>query len=132
MEHVNTPADLPTALLRAKTRGHIDRSQMQTLSRELSEALESVASYGWFEPGLKVIKERGMIVKGRLLRPDRVVVRQDGSAAVVDYKFGERRNDKAYMRQTRRYADSIVQAGIAKKCEAYIWYVSLGKVISNS
>ncbi|MDE6056582.1 MAG: PD-(D/E)XK nuclease family protein, partial [Muribaculaceae bacterium] len=61
--------------------------------------------------------------------PDRILLRPDGSAVIVDYKFGEHRNDEDYCNQAIRYAYTLLKTGIAKKCEAYIWYVSLGEVV---
>ncbi|MDE7350553.1 MAG: UvrD-helicase domain-containing protein [Muribaculaceae bacterium] len=130
MENVDTASDLPRALLKAKSAGHIGLRQMEETGRLLSKALESVEPYGWFAPGNRVINERGIVADGKVRRPDRIMIRPDGTAVIVDYKFGDHRNDKAYSRQVKRYAEALIQTGIAKKCEAYIWYVSLGDVIS--
>ena len=135
MEHVDTASDLPRALLRAKTAGQISLRQMELMSMQMAEALKSVESYGWFAPGLKVIKERGIVTNGTkrhpdriVVRPDRIMIRPDETAVIVDYKFGEHRNDEKYSWQVKRYASELLKTGIAKKCEAYIWYVSLGDV----
>ena len=132
MERLRTPADLPSALRRMRIKGHISRLELPELERELSAALESVAGYGWFDAGCRVINERAIAVKGRLQRPDRIVIRPDGTGVVIDYKFGDKRNDAAYGRQVRRYADLVVRTGLAKKCEAYIWYVGLGDIVDCS
>ncbi|MDE6510962.1 MAG: hypothetical protein K2L00_02545, partial [Muribaculaceae bacterium] len=58
-----------------------------------------------------------------------IMIRPDGTAVIVDYKFGEHRDDKAYSRQAKRYASVLIKTGLAKKCEAYIWYVGLGEVL---
>ncbi|MDE6560912.1 MAG: UvrD-helicase domain-containing protein [Muribaculaceae bacterium] len=130
MEGINTKADLPRVLLRAKTAGLISTQEMEEMKLQLSDALDSVSSYGWFEPGCRVINERGIAIDGKVRRPDRIVVRPDGTAIIVDYKFGEQRNDKAYTRQVKRYSEALLKTGLVKKCEAYIWYVSLGDVVS--
>lgn len=130
MENIDTPTDLDIALLRMRVHGYIDSNQMKQLKTELSEAMSEVASFGWFDNGLTVIKERGIAIGGRILRPDRIVLRPDGTAVVIDYKFGEVRDDKAYLRQVKRYANAIVKSGLVKDCKAYVWYVSLGSVIS--
>ena len=129
MEHINTTDDIQRALLRAKSSGQIDRQQMGMMKKQLTDAFESVSSYGWFDKRNKVINERGIVIGRKVRRPDRIVIQPDGSAIVVDYKFGEHRNDKAYIRQVKRYASALIQTGLAKKCEAYIWYVSLGEVV---
>ncbi len=132
MENIQTDADIPRALLKAKSAGLIGHKQMETLNEQLKKALESVKSYGWFAPECRVINERGIVVDGKIHRPDRIMIRPDGTAVIVDYKFGEHRNDKAYSRQVKRYASALLQTGKAKKCEAYIWYVSLGCVVRDA
>ncbi len=130
MENIDTPDDIQRAILKAKSTGHIGWSQTKQLKEFLSKALQSVEKYGWFDKGLRVLNERGIVVDGKVRRPDRILIRPDGTAIIVDYKFGEHRNDKAYTRQVKRYVSALLQTGIAKKCEAYIWYVSLGEVLS--
>ncbi len=129
MENINTSADITLALLKAKSRGQIGWRQMDQLKEQLSKAMESVEGYGWFSPGSRVINERGIVIDGKVRRPDRIVIRPDGTAVIVDYKFGEHRNDTAYTRQVKRYVAALLHTGIAKKCEAYIWYASLGEVV---
>lgn len=129
MERVNTAGDIQRALLRAKTSGHIGWRRMEELKAMLTSAIESVEHYGWFAPGCRVINERGIVVDGKVRRPDRIIIRPDGTAVIIDYKFGDHRNDKAYTRQARRYASALLKTGLTKKCEAYIWYVSLGEVL---
>ncbi len=129
MENIKTPKDIDKALLKIKASGYINLREMNKLKREIADAIEKVKQYGWFDDNLRIINERGIICNGKLGRPDRLMIRPDGSAIIVDYKFGEHRNDNTYSRQVKQYKEAILRAGIAKKCEAYIWYVSLGKVI---
>lgn len=130
MENINEANDIPRALLRAKTAGHIGLQQMKELEGILSDKMKSVEAYGWFAPECRIINERGIVIGDKVRRPDRIVIRPDGTASIVDYKFGEHRNDKVYARQVKRYASALLQTGIVKKCEAYIWYVSLGEVLA--
>lgn len=129
MEHIATADDIDRALLRSKTRGHIAYSDIPRLRDEISRAIESVSARGWFEPGLKVVNERGLGAHGKILRPDRVILHPDGRAVIIDYKFGSVRNDSAYSRQIRRYAKTLLGAGAARSCEAYVWYVALGEIL---
>lgn len=129
MEMIMTPADIDRALLRMKTKGFISRREEDNFRNEIADALESVEQYGWFEPGLKVICERGISAKGKISRPDRIILHDDGSAVIVDYKFGSHRNDKSYARQLKRYAKALIASGKASHCETYVWYVSLRKVL---
>lgn len=131
MERIETYDDLPRAVLKMKTTGQINRKQADEIQRLLSRAMKCVEAYGWFTPGLRVINERGIATNGKVARPDRIILHPDGSAVIVDYKFGELRKDKAYLRQVNRYADYLLKTGLATQCEAYVWYVTLGSVISN-
>lgn len=80
--------------------------------------------------GQVVLNERAMGYYGKLIRPDRIIMRPDKTAVIVDYKFGTHRNDAAYGRQVARYAKALVKAGAARRCECYVWYVALGEVVS--
>lgn len=129
MQHIRTVADVKKALLRVKTRGLISHRDMQSYLDEITAALESVRHYGWFEPGVRILNERALAAHGKILRPDRVIVNGDGTAVVIDYKFGTHRNDAAYSRQVSRYARTLLSAGVAKSCTSYVWYVALGAVL---
>lgn len=128
MERVETAADLDRALLRAKTRGYINHREMEDYRTALGKAMASVEEYGWFAPGQAVHCERALGYYGKLIRPDRIIMRPGGTVVIVDYKFGTHRNDAAYGRQVSRYAKALVKAGAAKRCECYVWYVTLGEV----
>ncbi len=129
MEGVDTLSDLPRVLLKAKSNGIINLSEMEELKEYLSKALKIGEIRGWFDTGNRVINERGIAIDGRVRRPDRIVIRPDGSAVIIDYKFGDQRNDEDYSSQVMEYASALKKTGIAKKCEAYIWYVSLGEIL---
>lgn len=130
MEQIQTPDDIARAIRRFHIKGHVGSREAAALESDIRDAISSVEQYGWFSPGVKTLRERAISDRGRILRPDRVVLNPDGTATVVDFKFGANRRDEAYGRQVGRYADALVRAGLAKKCEAYIWYVSLGIVVS--
>lgn len=129
MEYVATAADLDFALRKVKTQGLISYRDIPQYKAELGAALKSVEKYGWFAPGVQVLNERGIATRGETYRPDRVIIRKDGSATVVDYKFGSERSDAKYRRQVRKYVDLLLKAGVATSCDAYVWYVNLGIVL---
>ncbi|MDE6511429.1 MAG: UvrD-helicase domain-containing protein, partial [Muribaculaceae bacterium] len=74
MENVITAADLPRALLKAKTSGHISRIQMMEMQDMLADAMAKTEAYGWFDPGCRVICERGIVDGGKVRRPDRIMI----------------------------------------------------------
>lgn len=129
MEYIETEHDVTFALNRAKCHGLISFRDIPQYREDIETALKSVKDYGWFAPGNRVINERGIAIKGKVLRPDRVTLRPDGVAVIVDYKFGTHRDDTRYRRQVGRYAKALKDAGAASSCEGYVWYVTLGVVV---
>ncbi|MCM1490752.1 MAG: UvrD-helicase domain-containing protein [Muribaculum sp.] len=129
MENIETSSDIDRALLHAKVRGHISFRDLDRYRKEIATAIESVGNYGWFKPGLNVINERGLAMHGKMLRPDRIILQEDGTATIIDYKFGTHRKDAAYSRQVSRYAKALVMAGVAKRCQCFVWYVTLSEVL---
>ena len=53
-------------------------------------------------------------------RPDRVILGKDGSAVIVDYKFGAPK--EGYKWQIRRYVNLYKKMGY-QKVEGYLWYL---------
>lgn len=62
----------------------------------------------WFDPGYKVYAERSIYVPDadESFRPDRVIVRPDGSVVVVDYKFTAETR-KSHHRQVSHYVELL-------------------------
>ena len=81
-----------------------------------------MSSRGWFATeDVRVLNESPVIgPDGTELRPDRVILRSDGSAAVIDYKFGE--PEKEHVRQVRTYVDIYRALGYAP-VTGTLWYV---------
>ena len=136
--------DMHAILATMRTIGDLDRALAWQCSREdvsaddatryrtiLTEAIEhggdTVAE--WFAPHCKVYAERSIYVPDidESFRPDRVVVRPDGSVVVVDYKFttGTRRS---HHQQVCRYVELLHKLG-RPSVEGYIWYPALKKII---
>ena len=57
---------------------------------------------------------------GLEVRPDRVVLRSDGSAAIIDYKFGQ--PEKKYLEQVRGYMDLYRSLGHVP-VTGTLWYI---------
>jgi hypothetical protein len=85
---VTVPGDLSRAVDRAVATGELPKADRERTLRFLEAEIASVASRGWFaEEGIRVLNESPLIGPGGAdLRPDRVILRPDGSAAIVDYK----------------------------------------------
>lgn len=127
LETVYGPEDLESSLLSAQRDGLLDASELPEARRALSEALALGVSRGWF-PGdrRRILDERDIIASdGSLLRPDRVILREDGGVDIVDYKFGTPK--KSYLRQVRRYVSMYKELGYSD-VSGYLWYVRDGVV----
>ena len=72
--------------------------------------------------GLKVYLNEAPLLgtDGQEVRPDRVVLRSDGSAAVIDYKFGQ--PEKKYLDQVRGYMDLYRSLG-HNPVTGTLWYI---------
>jgi ATP-dependent exoDNAse (exonuclease V) beta subunit len=118
---VTLPEDLPAAVDRAVASGELPRADREHTLSFLSEEIASVAARGWFSPDYRILNEEPILAAdGTELRPDRVVLRPDGSAAVIDYKFGQ--PDDQYLNQVRTYMD-LYRAMGHNPVSGTIWYV---------
>ena len=126
---VRVPEDLPRAVDRAVAAGGLPASDRDRTLQFLSERVGSVAGRGWFAPaGVQVLNEVSLIgTDGAEHRPDRVLLRADGSIVVIDYKFG--RPAPEYISQVRGYEALYRQLGY-ERVEGYLWYVETGEVVS--
>ncbi|MBQ3723106.1 MAG: UvrD-helicase domain-containing protein [Bacteroidales bacterium] len=126
---VKVPEDLPRAVDRAVASGALPADDRAHTLAFLTARLESVAERGWFDgSGVEILNEASLIgTDGQELRPDRVILREDGSVAVVDYKFG--RPEAGHRDQVARYEDLYRRMGHAD-VSGYLWYVESGEVVS--
>ena len=119
---VTVPGDLPGAVDRAVATGALPSADRDRTLRFLEAEIASVAGRGWFaETGVRVLNEAPLIrPDGQEVRPDRVVLGPDGSAAVIDYKFGE--PDEAYLSQVRGYMEIYRSLGHSP-VTGTLWYI---------
>ena len=119
---VTVPGDLPRAVDRAVASGELPREDRDRTLAFLEAEIASVASCGWFaESGIEVLNEAPLLgADGAEARPDRVVLRPDGSAAVIDYKFGQ--PEKKYLDQVRGYMDLYRALGHSP-VTGTLWYI---------
>ncbi|MBR1576366.1 MAG: UvrD-helicase domain-containing protein [Bacteroidales bacterium] len=126
---VKVPEDLPRAVDRSVAAGGLPASDRARTVQFLSERIASVADRGWFAPdGVQVLNEVPLIgPDGTEHRPDRVLLREDGSIVIIDYKFGQRAAE--YAGQVSGYMELYHQLGYAA-VEGFLWYVETGEVVS--
>lgn len=123
MRSINKPEDVYYAVGQALSRGTITRSEAREFSEIISHGISHPKATEWFQKGNRLIRERPVITSdGQEYRPDLIVCTPDGRTIVVDYKFGEREEEK-YKHQVRNYMQLIARGGF-KNIEGYVWYVT--------
>ena len=128
---MRTIGDLPRSLAWQCAREDVDDSEADEYRTTLTEAIEAGGDTvcEWFDPGYKVYAERSIYVPDadESFRPDRVIVRPDGSVVVVDYKFTAETR-KSHHRQVSHYVELLHRLG-RPSVEGYIWYPVMKKII---
>lgn len=133
LSEVKIAADLPGAVKRRVISGQLTAKGGETALKDLSEALTREEVAKWFDPSLKIIAERFILINGAEFRPDRVSVTADGKRAiVVDYKFGSvsdrtyRKKHAGYVEQVCNYCRLVKKALKIPEVEGWLWYVTRG------
>lgn len=111
--------------------GEIRRDEVDEFREEISSAIADGGDMvtDWFNPEWKIYPERSIYVpdSDESYRPDRVIVRADGSAAVIDYKFTSAPR-RSHVRQVTNYMKLLADLG-RPHAEGYIWYPALRRII---
>lgn len=119
LSRVRIPSDLNASVRSAVRDGSIARSSADKVESFLAKRISSHPEL--FREDCKILNECTLVsTDGTLYRPDRVIVCPDGSAIVVDYKFGSAREE--YEAQVSAYALSLRRMGYSR-VSAMLWYV---------
>ena len=104
-------------------------AKAQEIKKMISKHIEASGVQSWFDGGYKLFNEASIIYRdGGILqtrRPDRVMIKPDGTAIIVDFKFGRDREE--YLHQVREYMDLLRKMGYPR-VEGHIWYVYTNKI----
>ena len=120
------PEDLPAAVEAAVRKGELPKADAASTLAFLEERLSSVAPLGWFSKEASHRLESAIIASdGREYRPDRVVLHADGSADIIDYKFGK--PEEGYLYQVRRYMRLYKAMGY-RNVRGALWYLFTGEI----
>ncbi len=128
MERVRRHEDLHASVTRLRRRGLLSKAKAAEIEEFLSARIMQPEVRGWFDGAARVINERPIIGGGSLRRPDRVMLMPDGSAVVIDYKFGAYASLKKYSRQVRDYVERLRRTGRFTTVEGYLWYVRENRI----
>lgn len=112
--------DLNRALRRAAVRARLTPEQIDLCKETLTPAINDPKVDRWFEGYSNLYLEQSIVNTGIDRRPDRIVVLNDGSVEIIDYKFGD--DHPSYTNQVRRYIKLLKQAGYSN-VRGYLWFV---------
>lgn len=117
--------DIPAVVETFIRDGKLNRSEAETILKELDEFSRMPEVETWFSKEKKILNETSILTPGgHQYRPDRIVL--DGNTAIViDYKFGEHELGK-YEKQVKNYASLLNEMGYSTR--SYLCYVKLRKV----
>ena len=101
------------------------------IRKMISKHIEASGVQSWFDGTYTLFNEASIIYRdGGVLqtrRPDRVMIKPDGTAIIVDFKFGREREE--YLHQVREYMDLLRKMGY-HNVEGHIWYVYTDIIIN--
>ena len=105
--------------------------ESESIKDLISNHIKESGVSSWFDGTYNLFNEASIIFRdGGILqtrRPDRVMIKPDGTAIIVDFKFGREREE--YLHQVREYMDLLRKMGYPH-VEGHIWYVYTDKIIN--
>ena len=127
---IRTEADIDAAVDKMLSDGVIEsRSKAESLKNQIMDHIEKSGVHDWFNGNYLLYNEASIIYRDggalQTRRPDRVMIRPDGTAIIVDFKFGREREE--YLHQVQEYMDLLHKMGYPK-VEGHIWYVYKNKI----
>lgn len=132
MQDVERAEDLDKAVRRLRLDGtvsHDDALRMEDMLRMAINATEQTR--GWFDGSRRVMTERSLLTRRTTTRrPDRIMVSSDGTATVVDYKFGSQTLVRRHTRDVKHYMHLLMETGLFRRVEGYVWYMAERHVVS--
>ncbi|WP_430811793.1 MULTISPECIES: UvrD-helicase domain-containing protein [unclassified Carboxylicivirga] len=119
-ELIVTIDDVDTAITKLVLNGQLKTTEREALKDFVMTKIDQDRVREWFSKDVTVINEGTIMVASGTYRPDRVIINGD-KVTVVDYKFGEHKQEK-YALQVRRYMDLLKKMGYTD-ISGYLWYL---------
>jgi ATP-dependent exoDNAse (exonuclease V) beta subunit len=120
-ENIININDVDSAISKLVISGKISSKQSSSIKGEVCKLLENKAVKEWFSGEWEIMAERELMGSdGEILRPDRIMLKQD-SAVVIDYKSGKEKM-KIYNYKMKKYCKGVKALGYSK-VKGYIWYL---------
>ncbi|MCU4164663.1 UvrD-helicase domain-containing protein [Carboxylicivirga caseinilyticus] len=127
-ELIVTSEDVERAVMQLIINGQIKTSEKDKIIDFISEKINQPLVSEWFNPQNTIINEGDILTPSGLYRPDRVIITKN-ETIVIDYKFGEIRNDK-YRSQVNRYKNLLIRMGY-KNVRGFLWYMGSENLIEE-
>ena len=129
---IRTTQDINPQVDSMLSQGLIETSKKaDEIRKMITTHIDASGVQSWFDGSCTLFNEASIIYRdGGVLqtrRPDRVMIRPDGSAVIVDFKFSREREE--YLYQVREYMDLLRKMGYPQ-VEGHIWYVYTNKIIN--
>lgn len=121
MGQIKTREDIGKAVTRSIKNGDLPEGDRMEILEKISAIVDHPDLSTYFKGDLIVKNEQDILtLDGRILRPDRIVLKNNDQATIIDYKTGKR--DGKHQRQLYAYAEAIESMGykIDNKILVYI------------
>ncbi len=125
LSSVKLEDDIEKACDKSLNEGVISKAERDEILKRLRRSMKHPEIKRWFDGSYKILNERNLLLPGKVLRPDRIMM-SGKHALVADYKWGELKQEK-YHRQVGQYAEALKKCGF-EKVEGFIWYINLEEV----
>ena len=126
LSRIQTTDDIQLAVSAKESAGEVSKQESAELVKRMKTVLDQPDVRCWFDGTMHVLNEAEILFdNGKSRRPDRVMI-QDKQVIVVDYKFGEQK-DNRYRSQIKKYINLIQGMGY-EQVEGYLWYVELNEI----
>ncbi len=120
--------DVDSAINQLVLNGQLKTKEKDEVAAFVNQIINRPNVKEWFDASNQVINEGNILLRTGSYRPDRVII-NPSKTIVVDYKFGELRNEKHH-EQVRLYMGLLSQMGY-KNIEGYLWYLGEKEAIES-
>jgi ATP-dependent exoDNAse (exonuclease V) beta subunit len=105
---IKNVSNLDQVLTQLSLEGSITKSALPRIRDKVKTLLEHPKVKSWFDTDFEVLAEREMFYDGRILKPDRIMVKEH-QAIVIDYK--KEKSSEIYQNQVKRYMEAMKTLG---------------------
>ena len=118
---IKVKSDMPLAIEKSVESGLITTAQKDIVQNTIEEILGNDELLEFFNSDYKILNEHSIIQKeGTTVKPDRVVLKSNTEAMILDYKTGV--FQESHRRQVEQYEEALEKMGysVSKKTLLYI------------